>query len=163
MGIGFGLRVRKLREARNLTQAEFAKLCGLGESTISFYESGKREPSYAILLKIAEMLETTPNYLLVGIDGFRNNGWWERNEKPTAVELERFILDLRDLQVFGEPIEEDIKEDFILAFRAAWDVLKRKKARRKPRVKLEKQAGHGHVEKFTRDSNLAGKRFVLER
>ena len=145
-----------------LTQAEFAKLCGLGESTISFYESGKREPSYTILLKIAETLETTPNYLLVGIDGFKNNGWWERDEKPTAVELERFILDLRDLQVFGEPIEEDVKEDFILAFRAAWDVLKRKKAKRKPRVKLEKKQA-GHVEKFTRDNNLAGKRFVLER
>lgn len=60
----FGKRLRERREYKNLTQKELADRLFLGESTISFYEAGKRQPKYEILEKIADILDTTIDYLL---------------------------------------------------------------------------------------------------
>lgn len=124
----FGTRLRRLREQRKLTQSELARLCDLGESTISFYESGKREPSYKILLNLAERLNTTPNYLLTGKDEKDNSPWWEKDTPPTAIELENFIRNQPNLRIFGYPLDEDIKDDVMLALRAAWEAIKKEKA-----------------------------------
>jgi len=48
MSLDFGKRLRKAREKKGMTQAELAKVAALGESTVSFYESGKREPILTI-------------------------------------------------------------------------------------------------------------------
>ncbi len=123
----FGARLRKLREKRKITQSELAKLCDLGESTISFYESGKREPSYKILLSLAEKLNTTPNYLLTGKDEKDNLFWWEKDIPPTDIELENFIRNQPNLRIFGDPLSEDIKDDVMLALRAAWEAIKKER------------------------------------
>jgi len=60
----FGQRMRKAREEKGLTQKELADILFLGESTISFYESDKREPKFDILFKISEVLEISVDYLL---------------------------------------------------------------------------------------------------
>jgi transcriptional regulator with XRE-family HTH domain len=57
----------KLRErARQLgiSNAEAARRCGLDERRFGHYVSGRREPDLATLLRIAEALGTTPNWLL---------------------------------------------------------------------------------------------------
>jgi len=131
MGTDFGRRLRELREAKKLTQAELAKLCDLGESTISFYESGKREPSYEVLLRLAEKLGTTPNYLLTGKDGFADSEWWEKDSGPTDIDLEKFIREQPNLRIFGDPLSEDVKDDVMLALRTAWEVLKKERAAKK--------------------------------
>lgn len=131
MGIDFGRRLRELREAKKITQAELAKLCDLGESTVSFYESGKREPNYQVLLCLAEKLGTTPNYLLTGKDGFTDGEWWEKDNQPTDIELENFIREQPNLRIFGDPLNEDVKDDVMLALRTAWEVLKKERAAKK--------------------------------
>lgn len=60
----FGQRMRKAREEKGLTQKDLADLLFLGESTISFYESDKREPKFDVLNKISETLEISVDYLL---------------------------------------------------------------------------------------------------
>ncbi|AOT71503.1 helix-turn-helix domain-containing protein [Geosporobacter ferrireducens] len=62
--MNFGLRFKQLRKEKNLTQAEIANIFSLGESTISFYESNKRTPDYALLQKIADFFDVTTDYLL---------------------------------------------------------------------------------------------------
>ncbi|WP_161821283.1 helix-turn-helix domain-containing protein [Sporotomaculum syntrophicum] len=132
----FGARLRKLREQRKLTQSELAKLCDLGESTISFYESGKREPSYKILLNLAEKLNTTPSYLLTGNYEKDNSPWWEKDNPPAAIELEYFIRNQTNLRIFGDPLDDDIKDDVMLALRAAWEAIKKEKtASKQPKRK----------------------------
>lgn len=81
MGFEFGKRLRKAREQKGLTQLELAKRANLGESTISFYELGRREPNYDTLLRLAEILEVGPAYLLTGEanDNGHSQPWWERN------------------------------------------------------------------------------------
>jgi len=132
----FGRRLKELREQKKLTQSELAKLCGLGESTISFYESGKREPSYKILFCLAEKLNTTPNYLLTGEhQQDRNTPWWEKDSPPSEIELEQFIREQPNLRIFGDPLDEAVKDDVMLALRAAWEALKRERTAKQTKGK----------------------------
>lgn len=62
--MNFGNRLRKLRNEKNLTQAELAKILAIGESTISFYESNKRQPDYDTLTRFADFFDVSVDYLL---------------------------------------------------------------------------------------------------
>ena len=52
-----GKRVRQLREAKHWTQEYFAGECGLDRSFVSFIESGRQNPTYLTLLRMAKILE----------------------------------------------------------------------------------------------------------
>lgn len=58
------INIREARKAKGITMKELGNLVGATESAISLYERGMREPSYEILLKIAEELDTSVGYLL---------------------------------------------------------------------------------------------------
>ncbi|WP_300282241.1 helix-turn-helix domain-containing protein [uncultured Subdoligranulum sp.] len=58
-----GSRIKKARKAANLTQAELAKYAGVATITISQYERGVREPKVDPLLRIANALGVTVDYL----------------------------------------------------------------------------------------------------
>lgn len=57
-------RIRELRKAHGLTMKKFGAILGLGESTISQYETGKRDPDFATLSQIADYFGVTLEYLL---------------------------------------------------------------------------------------------------
>ena len=61
----FGARLRALRRAQGLTQADVGRALGVAASTVSMYESGKREPSLDTILGIARLLGA-PLEALVG-------------------------------------------------------------------------------------------------
>ncbi|GGL85908.1 hypothetical protein GCM10010129_31960 [Streptomyces fumigatiscleroticus] len=67
---GLGGRVRTLRIQRGLKQQDLAS-AEVSTSYISLIESGKRVPSPPVLATIAEKLDTSPDYLLTGVDGRR--------------------------------------------------------------------------------------------
>lgn len=131
MSVGFGKRLREMREKKGLTQAELAKIASLGESTISFYESGKREPNYEVLVALADILDTTPNYLITG-----KNEWWEKDKPPTDIELEEFIKNNSNIKLMGNPLDEKAKDDVIMFLRAAHELIKEKR-------KAEKEENKG--------------------
>lgn len=56
--------IRYVRKLRDMTMKELGARVDAAESTISQYETGKREPDNEMLLKIAEALDTTVDYLL---------------------------------------------------------------------------------------------------
>jgi transcriptional regulator with XRE-family HTH domain len=58
-----GQRIRRLREAKNWTQEELAAECVLDRSYVSGLETGRRNPTYLNLLKLAKTLDIT----LVGL------------------------------------------------------------------------------------------------
>ena len=66
-------RIRDLRKQRNITMKQLGNIVGLAESTISQYETGKRQPDYETLLKLGEYFEVSVGYLLGA----------EQNKKPT--------------------------------------------------------------------------------
>jgi transcriptional regulator with XRE-family HTH domain len=52
----FALRLKELREKADLSQPELAERCRLAVGTIRQFEQGRREPTYATLVKLAEGL-----------------------------------------------------------------------------------------------------------
>ena len=63
MARAFGGKVKALLEERGMSQRDFARKLGATEVTVSRYVNGKREPRIATILKIAEILNVTPEYL----------------------------------------------------------------------------------------------------
>ena len=59
----FGKRLRTLRKEKGLTQKELGAKIGVGRTTISEYESGKIVPRQDGLVKLAEILDVTVDYL----------------------------------------------------------------------------------------------------
>lgn len=51
-------RLKEVREARGLTQADVAKAVGISLRVYRYYESHMREPSISIALRLAETLKT---------------------------------------------------------------------------------------------------------
>jgi transcriptional regulator with XRE-family HTH domain len=52
----FGERLRALREAAGLTQTELGKKAGVSQNAISNLEAGKRQPQWAVVVKLARAL-----------------------------------------------------------------------------------------------------------
>jgi len=61
-----GKRIRKARLEAGLTQAELAKKAGVGQGTLSLYESGKVRPTAEALGKIARALGKPVSYFYNG-------------------------------------------------------------------------------------------------
>ncbi len=59
-----GNRLKKAREAKHLTQEQFAELVGLSAGYIGMIECGKRVPSLATFLDIISVLEVTADEIL---------------------------------------------------------------------------------------------------
>lgn len=60
----FGEKLRKYRTDKNLTQAELAKLIGVGVNTICNYESGKTYPqNREVYKKLADVLGVDADHL----------------------------------------------------------------------------------------------------
>src|ERR1700679_2722795 len=59
-----GSRIRALRQALKLTQAEVAERCGIDPSFYGQIERGTNVPSLRTLFAVAEVLRVEPAYLL---------------------------------------------------------------------------------------------------
>ena len=60
----FQIRLKKLRESKNMSQYAFAKDFGTAQSTVGGWESGKREPNFETMQKLADYFNVTVDYLL---------------------------------------------------------------------------------------------------
>ena len=59
-----GKRIKELRTEEGLSQRELGERLGFCNQSVSFWESGKREPSLDVVLQLAAFFGTSPNYLL---------------------------------------------------------------------------------------------------
>ena len=62
------LRIRDLREDRDLKQTDVAKATGIDQRTISNYENGKTIPDAYALIKLADFFGVSVDYLLGRVD-----------------------------------------------------------------------------------------------
>lgn len=61
-----GERIKQRRNALKLTQDELAKACGLTSQYVSIIEQDKRSPALAALIKLADELGVSIDYLATG-------------------------------------------------------------------------------------------------
>lgn len=59
-----GTRIRQVRTARNMSQLELAEICGISVPYVSDVERGKKCFSVDILLRIAQALQVSADWLL---------------------------------------------------------------------------------------------------
>lgn len=64
MPVKFNERLAELIKQQGLTQKELAKQAGITEAAVSHYIKGDRVPRASVLLKIANVLKTTPDDLM---------------------------------------------------------------------------------------------------
>ncbi len=57
-------RLHSLRKERMLTQTDAAKAAGISMKSYCRYESGEREPTASVLVRIADFYNVTTDYLL---------------------------------------------------------------------------------------------------
>ena len=63
-----GSRIRRLREARRLSQEEFAETSGIHHAFLAALEQGKVDPTVATLLRVALALRVSMSALVRGIE-----------------------------------------------------------------------------------------------
>lgn len=62
--VDFSQRLRQLRQAKHLTQAQVAARIGVTASMVSSYETDIRLPSFDVMVRIAGLFGVTVDYLL---------------------------------------------------------------------------------------------------
>ena len=62
----FSDKIRELRKQKGVSQAVVAEYLGITKQAYSLYETGKREPDFDSLLKLAEYFGTDTDSLLYG-------------------------------------------------------------------------------------------------
>lgn len=99
-----GGRIRHLREAQRLTQAEVAELCDIDSSFYGQIERGKNIPSLKTLLSIATALNADPGELLPSTKGKRSR----LHDAPIEKLLDRLTDDKKRfvLSLVGDLVKE---------------------------------------------------------
>ena len=67
--MAFAENVKRLREEKNYTQAELAKLVGISQPTINDYEKGRKVPTIVTAVDLARKLDTTVEKLVANDTG----------------------------------------------------------------------------------------------
>lgn len=60
----FGTRLRALREDHDLTSEEIANELHISTRALNYYENNMREPSFPLLIQMADYLNVSTDYLL---------------------------------------------------------------------------------------------------
>lgn len=60
----FDSRLRELRIEKNMSRAELAEKLHVSVRSISYWETGKRECTFDMLITLADIFDTTTDYLL---------------------------------------------------------------------------------------------------
>lgn len=147
------IRLKQKREDRKLTQEGLAKKVNVTKGTISNYENGHSTPSNEMLKDLADILNTTTDFLLGRDDEISESngdaklpGLTEKDERDIAKDLEKIIDSLENKdgysQFDGQTIEDMDDEDRELliasletSMRLAKQIAKRKFTPKKYREK----------------------------
>ena len=69
-----GLRIREIREACNMTRAEFSEKCNISDSFLAAVESGKKSITAKTLYKICTAMNVSADYFIRGHEnGFESD------------------------------------------------------------------------------------------
>ena len=63
-----GLRIKTMRQSRKMTQADLAKSIGQSQSSITMYETGRREPDFETLEALADVFNVPLVSLMIDPD-----------------------------------------------------------------------------------------------
>ncbi|MGE7623552.1 helix-turn-helix domain-containing protein [Viridibacillus sp. NPDC096237] len=113
-----GSRLIYLRKQKGKTQQDIAKVIGITRPAYTAYETGKRNPDYDTLEKIADYYDVSTDYLL------------GRSDSPTLSPIDKDEEEFQafanspDLQKWYKELPKSPEEDLKL-LRAMWETIKK--------------------------------------
>jgi transcriptional regulator with XRE-family HTH domain len=112
------LKLREIRRMRGLSQKDVAKMSGVGEKTISSFETGQRIGS----LKLAQLKRMLGAYGLTEAEFF--GGSVEKQIAPWELKEEEYLTSrlLDDLQTLPKPLQKAMIAKFQLMLETASEV-----------------------------------------
>ncbi len=130
--MGFKDRLREKRVEANLTQAALAEKVSVTARTIQNYELGSRKPTkYEVVKKIAEALNTTPEYLL-GNSGMLVLAAQEQGGAKAAREIDELVSEVSGMFAGGS-LSEDALDGAMQALTRAYWIAKEKNKKYTPK------------------------------
>lgn len=125
-------RLKEKRIEPGLTQVELAQKAGVSARTIQNYEMGTRKPrNLEVIQQIAEVLQTTPDYLL-GSSGTYVVEAQEKGGAKAARDIEALVSEVTGLFAGGELSEESM-DGAIKALNDAYWIAKEKNRKYTPK------------------------------
>lgn len=103
--VSVGSRIKDLREKRDLSRGDFAKLLGVTVGAVSNYENNVSSPKEPILFKVMEVLGCDANYIFQ--DAMKQSIY---KDKATPEEFENIIKKYRDLDGHGKEMVDFVLE-----------------------------------------------------
>ena len=124
--------LKEKRIESGLTQVELAQKAGVSARTIQNYEMGTRKPrNLEVIQQIAEVLQTTPDYLL-GRSGTYVVEAQEKGGAKAARDIEALVSEVTGLFAGGELSEESM-DGAIKALNDAYWIAKEKNRKYTPK------------------------------
>lgn len=123
-----GNRIRELRKRRKMTMKQLGEVVDLAESTISQYETGKRQPDNETLLRLGEFFGVTVGYLL-GVEEPKPPVLNEKDERDIAKTLELLMAQLDssgDIMFDGDPVSDEARNSIRVAMQLGLEAAKLK-------------------------------------
>lgn len=117
----FHERLKYLREKENISREHLAKSLDITYSALSKYETGKREPDFEILQKIANYFNVSADYLLGRTDEQAPLSKQDKEEE----EFQAFAND-PELNVFYKELPES-DADAVRKLRDIWEIIKKER------------------------------------
>lgn len=111
------LRLKELRENRNLTQAELAKLLKVSPSAIGMYEQGRRDPDSSTLKKLSVLFNVSVDYLLDNQPPQNDTlpALTLKDERQIAKDLENIVDSLNGAAAMSDDPEDEEDRDMLKA------------------------------------------------
>ena len=105
------INLKKIRNAKKMTQKKLADMVEVSPSSISQYESGSKSPSFEVALKIAEALNCESADLVTERDGLLN---LIEDKKIPATNSDGLTTDLIELSNLYPSMTEEDAADLLL-------------------------------------------------
>lgn len=123
-------RIINLRENRNLSQTDLAKMVDMSNSTLNKIEAGTRKISSSELKKFAIAFNVSTDYLLGNTDNMEKKKYYELSDKEKndiAIQAERLMEGIEsghNLNFYGEPATKEQKDRILIAVKTAMEMNK---------------------------------------
>lgn len=108
----FSKRLKYMRKLRNLSQEELGKKINSTKGTISNYENEYSTPSNEVLKDLADVLDTTTDYLL------------GRSDDPQLTEKQERMIDKETQEILDllNQLPEEERKEYLAKFKAYVDI-----------------------------------------
>lgn len=95
-------RIAELRNKHGYSQVELSDKLDIAQNTLSQYETGKREPSYRVISRLASIFGVTPNYVLGFPEVHENDDMASKKADITSVTVIRSTTSEKEANMYLE-------------------------------------------------------------